>query len=108
MIKSIEPQSLIFAAETEDGEQVRQILQQAGWTVTIRDSAQQDAPPFDPSDNVLIVMMENIGCEKSAKSWHVSMIMLLVVYTIPFVALMVVGSGIINSYIVTEFSSGCY
>lgn len=70
MVQSIEPQALIFAAETANSEHIRHILQQAGWIVTSRGSAQPDAPPLDPSDNVLIVVLENAGCETALALLH--------------------------------------
>ncbi|MBS1808815.1 MAG: sigma-54-dependent Fis family transcriptional regulator [Acidobacteria bacterium] len=70
MVQSTEPQALIIAAETEHGEQVRHILQQAGWAATICGSAQQDAPSLGPSDHVLIVVLENAGCETSLALLH--------------------------------------
>ena len=70
MIPSTEPQALIFSAETESSEEVRHILQQAGWTVTLRVSAQQEMLSLDPTNNVLIVVLENAGCEKSVELLH--------------------------------------
>ena len=70
MVKSTEPQALIFVAETAQGEEIQQIVQQAGWTVIIRELTQQNTLPPDPSDNVLIVVMENAGCEKSLDLLH--------------------------------------
>ena len=65
MVKSTEPQALIFVAETERGEQMRQILLQADWSVTISELAQQSAPMINLQHNLLIVVMENSGYEKS-------------------------------------------
>lgn len=65
MVNSTEPQTLIFVTETAQGEQMRQILQQAGWAVTIRDLTQSNAPPMNLPHNILIVVLENSGCETS-------------------------------------------
>lgn len=70
MVKSTEPQALIFSAETENSEQIRHILQQAGWIVTLRVPAQQNTLSPEPSDHVLVVVLENAGCETSLALLH--------------------------------------
>lgn len=65
MVNSTEPQALIFVTETAQGEQMRQILQQAGWAVTLRELMQSNAPPMNLTHNLWIVVLENSGCETS-------------------------------------------
>lgn len=64
MVNHTEPQALIFVNENEHGEEVRQILQQAGWAVTIQDVTQPNAL-LPPPHNGLIIVLEQAGCEKS-------------------------------------------
>ncbi|MBL8206014.1 MAG: sigma-54-dependent Fis family transcriptional regulator [Blastocatellia bacterium] len=65
MVNSTEPQALIFGTETAQGEQMQQILQQTGWAVTLRDLTPAPVPPMNLPHKVLIVVIENSGCETS-------------------------------------------
>lgn len=64
MVKSTEPQALIFVSEAEQGEQMQQILQQAGWVVTTQD-VMQPLALLPPPHNGLLVVLEQSGCERS-------------------------------------------
>jgi DNA-binding NtrC family response regulator len=64
MVNHTEPQALVFVNESGHGEEVQQVLQQAGWIVTLCDVTQSNAS-LPSSQNVLIIVMESSGGETS-------------------------------------------